>query len=737
MESTNNISLAGGTRLVRDINLGSSSSIDLESAPSFNFNGQLIFAANDGATREELWISDGTAEGTQLLRDINSNNRAGSFPRNFAEFNGQLFFSANDGETGRELWVSDGTAEGTQLLRDIRPAIENGTDPFSSFPSDFAEFNGQLFFSANISRNTSRLWVSDGTSEGTQLLGENNGRSPSNLTEVNGQLFFTNETRETGGELWVSDGTAEGTQLLLDINPGSASSDLFGFTEFNGQLFFSADDGETGRELWVSDGTAEGTQLLLDINQSTFAYYDSSRPGSFTELNGQLFFTADDFDNGEALWVTDGTTEGTQLVIDVIPGNSVDTYPGAISGLTAVNDQLFFTVNEGRTANAEELWVSDGTAAGTQLLLDIDREPFFPSFDNPGISSPANLTAAGDLLFFTVPSTSKGTELWVSDGTTEGTQIFQDINLGSDSSDPSDLRVVGDQLFFTADNGTTGRELWVAKIPDNIISGDANNNSFTGTADVDLINGFAGNDLLLGRGGGDIINGGAGRDEISGNRGADILTGGAGNDQISGGFGDDTLVGGNGSDQLMGANGQDSLQGGLGQDTLRGGGQNDFLSGGSGHDLLLGSAGQDTLLGSLGNDNLGGGIGNDQLVGGTERDTLNGGTGQDTLIGGAGNDELVGGNGQDQFKFNSFNDGSDTIADFEVGIDTIDLSSIFVASRFESATPFADYIQLIQVDSDTQVQINRNGDDTGGVLTTIATLDNVVATEIDSSSFLL
>ncbi|WP_299415484.1 ELWxxDGT repeat protein, partial [Acaryochloris sp. IP29b_bin.148] len=88
----------------------------------------------------------------QLLKDIRPGNSpygyGGDYPASsnasdFTEFNGQLFFTANDGTTGNELWVTDGTAEGTQLLKDIRP----GEGPYgsSSNASDFTEFNGQLF----------------------------------------------------------------------------------------------------------------------------------------------------------------------------------------------------------------------------------------------------------------------------------------------------------------------------------------------------------------------------------------------------------------------------------------------------------------------------------------------------------------------------------------------------------------------------------------------------------------
>ena len=137
-----------------------------------------------------------------------------------------------------------------------------------------------------------------------------------NLIEFNNKLYFTASDEENGNELWVSDGTTEGTQLLIDIDPstdnyGNANSSApESLTEFNGKLYFSADDGETGRELWVSDGTAEGTELLLDIvpGISEYGYAYSSDIRYFTELNGKLYFRADDGKTGDELWVTDGTT---------------------------------------------------------------------------------------------------------------------------------------------------------------------------------------------------------------------------------------------------------------------------------------------------------------------------------------------------------------------------------------------------------------------------------------------
>lgn len=89
-----------------------------------------------------------------------------SFPYGFAKFNGKLYFRARDGENGDELWVTDGTTEGTTLVADINPGSS------SSVPSDLAELDGKLYFRANDGENGSELWVSDGTTEGTALVND-------------------------------------------------------------------------------------------------------------------------------------------------------------------------------------------------------------------------------------------------------------------------------------------------------------------------------------------------------------------------------------------------------------------------------------------------------------------------------------------------------------------------------------------------------------------------------------
>jgi ELWxxDGT repeat protein len=743
--------------------------------------GKLFFTANDSITGTELWVSDGTAEGTQLLKDINPGSSPYGSPysssaSNFTEVEGKLFFIANDGTTGGELWVSDGTTEGTQLLIDINPGNA------SSNASGFTEFNGKLFFIANDGVTGTELWVSDGTAEGTQLLKDiNPGSSPygspysssaSNFTEVEGKLFFTANDGVTGTELWVSDGTAEGTQLLKDINPGSSpygspySSSASNFTEVDGKLFFTANDGVTGTELWVSDGTAEGTQLLKDINPGSSPYGSpySSSASNFTEVEGKLFFTANDGVTGTELWVSDGTAEGTQLLKDIRPGNDTDGYPASSFPFNFIefDGKLFFTAFD--SATGTELWVSDGTAEGTQLLKDINPgiDPYYDGY--PASSSPSNLTVAGDLLFFTADDGTTGRELWISDGTAEGTQFFQNINPGfvdgsfqpNLSSDPSNLSIVGDQLFFSANDGVNGSELWVASIPDNVISGDANNNVLNGTDDADFISGLDGNDVIRGRGDNDIINGGNGDDVLFGNSGNDLLNGGAGNDNLNGGAGDDTVI-----SNFIGI---DAADGGAGHDSIRfefapgesrnltidlnlgtasnGQGASQTLKNfeaitvtGDGNNRLLGNGRANQLDGGAGNDELFGNGGQDVLAGGSGRDTLIGGRGDDTLIDGLGSDVLIGDGGADIFRFGGnvlnvdrFRPEGDTniIQDFQAQ-DALDFSGYLSAGGSIAATRLTSGLLRLELRDDNVVGVVNVFGNTAGLDAAEAQLSAILA----------
>lgn len=169
---------------------------------------------------------------------------------------------------------------------------------------------------------------------------------------------------------------------------------------------------------------------------------------------------------------------------------------------------------------------------------------------------------------------------------------------------------------------------------------------------------------------------------LTGTAGMDTISGTSAGDVISGLAGDDSLMGFGGNDTLSGGTGNDRLDGGIGRDRLDGGAGNDLLSGGAANDSLIGGAGTDLLSGQAGADRLTGGNGSDRLAGSSGNDTLAGGSGNDSLNGGLGNDRLTGGTGADDFHYTAANEGRDTITDFVIGEDLIQLEGV-------SATDFA------------------------------------------------
>ncbi|MEN9518324.1 MAG: hypothetical protein RLZZ381_912 [Cyanobacteriota bacterium] len=601
-----------------------------DSYPSdlLEFKGKVYFTADDGVHGSRLYVSDGTAKGTQLVIDPNPGENIRFFD-GLVEFKDKLYFKANDGVHGDGLFVSDGTAEGTKLVAVLDPEKRNDGSGRGSASNNFVEFNDKLYFTADDGVHGDELFVSDGTAEGTKLVadivpGENKygfvyGSFPRNFVELNDKLYFTAGDGVHGEELFVSDGTAEGTKLVADISLGEDkygymnSSAPDNFFEFNNKLYFTANDGVHGNELFVSDGTAEGTQLVADLYPGEDKYGKlSSFADNFLEFNGKLYFTADDGVHGDELFVSDGTTEGTQLMTDLYPGenNNGFAYSSYPDNFFEFNGKLYFTANDG--VHGDELFVSDGTAEGTQLVADL--YPGENSYGSINSSAPDSLVEFNGKLYFAADDGENGRELFVSDGTPEGTQLAADISPGKTkyyddiygySSSPGELTVVGNELFFRADISQTGRELFKLTFDNSsidatpiLINGSEDSDNLLGGDRAEEIQALSGNDTVVSCGGNDYIDGGDGSDRLISNTGIDNLMGANGND---------TLSSGNGNDKLWGGNGNDILRGRRGDDILTGGDDRDLLDGGIGNDILRGRDGDDIFV-------LKSGAGSDQII---------------------------------------------------------------------------------------------------------------------------
>lgn len=242
--------------------------------------------------------------------------------------------------------------------------------------------------------------------------------------------FFSATDADHGEELWVTNGTAEGTHMVKDINPGLATSDIQWITRFNDKVVFTATDGENGYEPWISDGTEEGTYMLKDIHE-----LESSNAVGYCQLNeSHLIFYAMDFDSEmvvdggmKYLWITDGTEDGTKLVKAVdcqFPGQEEnDNRWGANM---RVGRRVFFKAEEADkegVTHGVELWVTDGTEEGTYLVKDINLEPNAAKEDgstlSPALAHMQNFY--NEKVFFKAWSMESGNEPWASDGTEAGT----------------------------------------------------------------------------------------------------------------------------------------------------------------------------------------------------------------------------------------------------------------------------------------------------------------------------
>ncbi len=289
-----------GTFLLKDLRPGSTGSFPSMLVARGN---TLFFFANDGVSGAELWTSDGTPEGTVLVKDIQPGSSSSflnvtNWPMRMVVLNGVAYFAANTSVSGLELWRSDGTSEGTFLVKDIHPGSPGST------PTSLTVVGNLLYFSAGDATTREELWRSDGTPEGTFLVKDihpTSASTPRDFTAAGGLVYFLADDGSTGVELYRTDGTPGGTFLLKDIRTGyNTSSNPGQLRELDGMLYFRATPGLDfeGARLWRTDGTEAGTVIVPEFMDNGLVL----GPDDMLRVGTSLYLAASDTLSGFELW---------------------------------------------------------------------------------------------------------------------------------------------------------------------------------------------------------------------------------------------------------------------------------------------------------------------------------------------------------------------------------------------------------------------------------------------------
>lgn len=330
---------------------------------SVSFKGELFFTASDNLHGAELWKSDGTPEGTTLLKDINE-GPIGSNPQSFFAYEDKLYFTATTGALGQEIWVSDGTAGGTKNFLDM------ATGPDNFFVSQWIIYKDDLIV---LDRNNGfRINLSTLTYE--CLL-------TSCYTGITGELFVKN------GQLYLHNGY---NGFLARYNDSAKTFEPFDFPNFT-----DIEQTYVGEQTIYLFSNLNNDQTLFGKYDFTTEEFDSLASwtvdrygkieiGESLEIAEQFFFSLNIYPNSsepsDELWVSDGTVEGTLLVRST--QWSPHTYESELLNFVSYNGLLYYVSNE---VDGNTLWVSDGTAAGTHVVNGsrIQKKGRVSDSDNP------------------------------------------------------------------------------------------------------------------------------------------------------------------------------------------------------------------------------------------------------------------------------------------------------------------------------------------------------------------
>ncbi|MGO3743201.1 hypothetical protein [Kerstersia sp.] len=376
-----------------------------------------------------LMQADGS-QGRWLPGDVGISRSGSSAEGNKALLlNNEILLSGRDADrnsaTGYELRATDGTLAGLRLVKDINTTQ---SDDISSRPTNFHRLADKVYFIASPlgSLGTTRLFVSDGTEQGTQVvsLGGAELQRVGKTAVAGGRLYFDAKNmvymidpktaepvaldRKLSGELyvlgesvffqtsdrkyWLHDGTTLSQQEFPPAIPS-----LGRVMGLDGLLYFSASASGNDYQLWQSDGTVAGT-TVVPIHPS-----GSPSPQMVGVFKGALYF-----------WATDGAQTGLWKLAGKQAKPEFLAAAQRIDGWSVLQDRVVFL------SDNNTLWSSDGSRAGTQILKNSAGRSFKTKI------RPIVVSEQQALLSVHEDAGQDHADIYLSNGTPEGTVQVKD-----------------------------------------------------------------------------------------------------------------------------------------------------------------------------------------------------------------------------------------------------------------------------------------------------------------------
>lgn len=379
--------------------------------PFVPLNGEFLFGYQPGAEYDtpSLGLTDGTDAGTAIFVTLPNEGLAANGPPqlyNILSLGSRALLAYSPaGPTERQLWSTDGTAAGTIDLS------ASGIDDSRLDPGGLLA-GGRLVFIG-----LGDIEVTDGTVSGSFQLkaGPLGGSADYHLASLGSIVVFSIESGPNfndasgGDQLWRTDGTVAGTVLVTDLPTVSSYAGMSGSLSLGTKALFAYADGAEPLlpSLWVTDGTAAGTFQLPGVTNPQFG----------VAANGRVFLIA-----AEGLVVSDGTVGGTEVIA---PKSLGPNGFGPTTIMASMGNDVIFAAATPTSLNdpyiygaPNQLWVTDGTAAGTRLVETLPQQI-------------VTMSSLGDRVVFTSVVGAGNLAYWSTDGTVAGTTFLVDQVTGS------------------------------------------------------------------------------------------------------------------------------------------------------------------------------------------------------------------------------------------------------------------------------------------------------------------